>query len=161
MNTKPLTDLLPSLVAAGIITTVFSASSATNMIHRYSFNEPVGSTTVTDSIRGSNGVVRSTPIGTLPTFDGSQVTLDGVGGYIDLPNRMLSGLTNVTFEFWTTYASGGTWSRILDFGIAAAGEDQRIRRAHTAAANTYPLANPFDCCRECGGRADPRRLARR
>ena len=67
MNTKPLTDLLPSLVAAGIITTVFSASSATNMIHRYSFNEPVGSTTVTDSIRGSNGVVRSTPIGTLPT----------------------------------------------------------------------------------------------
>ncbi|HEU0039316.1 MAG TPA: LamG-like jellyroll fold domain-containing protein, partial [Verrucomicrobiae bacterium] len=123
MKNKPLTDLLPSLVAAGIITTVFSASSATNMIHRYSFNEPVGSTTVTDSIRGSNGVVRSTPTGTLPTFDGSQVTLDGVGGYIDLPNRMLSGLTNVTFEFWTTYASGGTWSRILDFGIAAAGED--------------------------------------
>lgn len=123
MKTKPLTDLLQSLVAAGIITTVFSASAATNLIHRYSFNEPAGSTTVTDSIRGSNGVPRSTPTGTVPTFDGSQVTLDGVGGYIDLPNRMLSGLTNVSFEFWATYTSGGTWARLLDFGIAAAGED--------------------------------------
>ncbi len=124
MKTKPsLTGLLPSMVAAGILTTVCSVNSATNLIHRYSFNEPALSTTVTDSIRGSNGVVRSTPTGTLPTFDGSQVTLDGVGGYIDLPNRMLAGLTNVTFEFWTTYNSGGTWSRLLDFGIAAAGED--------------------------------------
>ena len=123
MKNKPLTDLLPSLVAAGIIATVFSASSATNLIHRYSFNEPLGSTTVTDSIRGSNGVPRSTPSGTVPTFDGAQVTLDGAGGYIDLPNRMMAGLNNVTFEFWTTYNTGGTWSRLLDFGIAAAGED--------------------------------------
>jgi hypothetical protein len=124
MKTQPSAkSLLPSLVAVGIIATAFSAGSATNLIHRYSFNEPALSTTVTDSIRGSNGVPRSTPTGTLPTFDGSQVTLDGVGGYIDLPNRMLAGLTNVSFEFWATYTSGGTWARLLDFGIAAAGED--------------------------------------
>jgi hypothetical protein len=148
MKTKPsLAGLLPSLVAAGLLTTVFSASSATNLIHRYSFNEAAGSTTVTDSVRGSNGVVRSTPIGTLPTFDGSQVTLDGVGGYIDLPNRMLSGLTNVTFEFWANYTAGGTWARLLDFGIAAIGEDLD----GTLAVGT-PASNYVFICFEPGPR---------
>ena len=44
----------------------------------------------------SNGVPRNTPAGTPPSFDGSKVTLAGDGGYIDLPNHMLAGLTNVT-----------------------------------------------------------------
>lgn len=122
MKTQPsptLTGLLPSFVAAGIIMTTFCASSATNLIHRYSFNESSGSTTVLDSIGGANGVLRSTPAGSVPSYDGSKVTLDGAGGYVDLPNRMLSGLNNVTFEFWVTYSSGGTWARLLDFGFNA------------------------------------------
>ncbi len=72
-----------------------------------------------DSIGGANGVLRSTPAGSVPSYDGSKVTLDGAGGYVDLPNRMLSGLNNVTFEFWVTYSSGGTWARLLDFGFNA------------------------------------------
>jgi hypothetical protein len=136
MKTPPfLTRLLPSLVAAGIITTAFSASSATNLIHRYSFNEPLGSTTVIDSIRGSNGVARATPVGSVPTFDGSQVTLDGGGGYIDLPNRMLAGLTNVSFEFWVTWTTGGTWARLLDFGFNANGEDTDGTKAGAQGSN--------------------------
>ena len=142
-------SLLPSLVAAGIIATAFSASSATNLIHRYSFNEPALSTTVIDSIRGSNGVARvlSTTAGSVPTFDGAQVTLDGVGGYIDLPNRMLAGLTNVSFEFWTTYNSGGTWARLLDFGTSNVGEDTN----GTVAVGT-PASNYVFICFEPGPR---------
>jgi len=130
---------LPFLIAVGITAIEFPANAATNLIHRYSFNEPIGSTTVTDSVRGSNGVARvlTTTVGSVPTFDGTQVTLDGVGGYIDLPNRMLAGLTNVTFEFWTTYASGGTWARVLDFGTSNIGEDTNGTVAVGAPASNY------------------------
>ncbi len=98
------------------------------LVHRYSFNDAPGSTNVVDSIAGSNGVLRVATVqggagGVVPTLDGSKVTLDGVGGYVDLPNGMVSTLTNVTFEFWFTWDTGGTWTRLLDFGITSGGED--------------------------------------
>lgn len=122
MKTKiPLNCLL--WLAAGAFLTATPASA--EMIHRYSFNEPPGSTTVVDSILGSNGVARLSTIqngggGVVPTFSGTEVTLDGVSGYIDLPNKMVSVLTNVTFEFWVTWITdSGAWARILDFGAVA------------------------------------------
>ncbi len=104
---------------------VLTATSSAALRNRYSFNEPPGSTVVIDSVSGSNGVARvlSTTGGAVPTFDGNQVTLDGVGGYIDLPNGLVSGLTNVTFEMWVTWTSGGIWTRLLDFGNNSNGED--------------------------------------
>jgi hypothetical protein len=120
-----LKRLLLSCTAVGIIASVVPATATTNLIHRYSFNESPGSTTVTDSIRGSNGVARvvNNSGGSIPTFDGAEATLDGVGGYIDLPNRMVSGLTNLSVEAWITWESGGTWARIFDFGTNNLGED--------------------------------------
>ena len=39
-----------------------------------------------------------------------------VGAYVDLPNRLLSSLTNATFEAWVTWGGGSSGQRIFDFG---------------------------------------------
>lgn len=150
------TRLLQSFVAAVLLTAAFTASSTTNLVHRYSFNEPPGSTTVTDSIRGSNGVARvlSTSGGALPTFDGSQVTLDGVGGYIDLPNKLVSGLTNISIETWVTWNSGGNWCRIFDFGTNSLGEDVTGTIPYGGVGGRYMFLTPF-----AGGGANLPRFA--
>lgn len=121
---SPIKYLLPSVLAAGAILAALPSQAA--LIHRYSFNEATGPDVI-DSIQGSNGVarVRSTSGGVVPTFNGSSVTLDGVGGYIDLPDGLITGpnLTNVSFEIWLTWTAGGNWTRILDFGNNSTGED--------------------------------------
>src|SRR5208337_4569763 len=74
--------------------------------HRYSFNEPAGSTTVTDSAGGADGLLlfaSSTAPYTNGASDGSgltgggQLTLAGTDGYVSLPAHLVSTLANVTF----------------------------------------------------------------
>jgi len=46
--------------------------------------------------------------------------------YVDLPNGLISGLTNATFEVWLTWEGGKDWQRIFDFGEDSSGvEDAR------------------------------------
>lgn len=141
---KPPTHLLQSLVAVGLITIAFSASATTNLIHRYSFNEPPGSTNLLDSIRGSNGVacVLAGSGGSLPSFDGSQVTLDGTGGFISLPPKLVSGLTNVSIEIWATWNSGGNWCRYFDFGTNSLGADPYGNIAYGGTGGRYMFLTP-------------------
>lgn len=54
------------------------------------------------------------PLDTLQ-FDG-QLTLDGQGSYVDLPDRLISALGDATFEAWLAWRGGGFWTRIFDFG---------------------------------------------
>jgi len=105
--------------------TLYAIPALAAMIHRYSFNESPGSTNVTDSVGTANGYImqidadaNGVPDGNPVTFDGSQATLDGTGGYIDLPSGLVSGLTNVTFEMWTSWGgpAGDFWQRFFDFG---------------------------------------------
>jgi hypothetical protein len=46
------------------------------------------------------------------------------GAYVDLPNGLVSGLTDVTFEAWYSIdgVQGGGWARIFDFGSTEGGE---------------------------------------
>jgi len=100
------------------------------IVHRYSFNEPVGTTTVTDSVGTANGMIK----GNGADYDGTgQLHLNGgtgsaadpatISGYVDLPNGIIHVLTNLTIETWVTWEGAGSWQRIFDFGTSAGGED--------------------------------------
>lgn len=72
-----------------------------NLLYRWSFDEPAGSTTVTDSIAGTVGILT----GDAAVNGSGQVTLDGTyGTCVSLPGALLSGLQSVTLEAWVTNA---------------------------------------------------------
>lgn len=105
-----------------LIVPAIALSVPGELAHRYSFTSDV-----TDSVGGANGqaLQRGTPeapLGTPVVFDGSQAILDGVGGYIDLPNGIISSKTAVTIEAWVTVNAVANWARIFDFGTNTAGE---------------------------------------
>lgn len=83
--------------------------------NRWSFSETSG-TAVNDSIGTAHGVVRGTPF----TRPAGQVSLSGgsstSAAYVDLPNGLISSLTDATFEGWMTVTGNQNWARIFDFG---------------------------------------------
>jgi hypothetical protein len=99
------------------------------LIHRYSFNEAAGSTTVEDLAGDADGTI----LGLGATFASGQLVLPGgtsssadpatIAAYVDLPNHIINVLTNVTFESWVTWEGSGPWQRIFDFGTSGSGED--------------------------------------
>jgi hypothetical protein len=81
---------------------------------RYDF-EGAG-TTVTDRVGTRHGVVRGAQ---LSRIDGKGVVLLGggtTGGYIDLPNDILPGTKNASFEVWLSWGGGEAQQRLFDFG---------------------------------------------
>ncbi len=105
----------------------------TSLIHRYSFSGTT--TTVTDSIGSADG--QSTVIadashagtpGNGPVLDGSGVlSLDGTSNYVELPNGIVSSLTDVTIVAWTAWRAAGAYERVFDFGTSTLGEGVRDR----------------------------------
>ncbi len=81
-----------------------------SLVHRYSFD-----TDAKDSVGMAHGILKSGA-----TVSNKALTLSGGlgGGYLDLPNGIISPLTNATIEAWVTWtgAAGGDWQRIFDFG---------------------------------------------
>lgn len=84
------------------------------LAHRYDFNGIPGATVVKDLVGGAHGVVAS--IGQTFT-DGGQLYLTG-RSYVDLPDGLLSSLSEVTVEAWVTgiRVNGRHWPRVFDFG---------------------------------------------
>jgi uncharacterized protein YjdB len=81
--------------------------------NEWSFNEPSGSTTATDSVSGANiTLMGGTSLG------GGVLTLPGGNGnYAELPSGILSTYTNsITIETWVTDNGGQEWSRAWSFG---------------------------------------------
>lgn len=90
----------------------------TSLIHRYSFDGE--GTLVVDSKFAAHGDV----VGTTLAGDGTLLLLgEQSTQYVNLPNRLISGLSDATFEAWLTWYGGGAWQRIFDFGNNSAGED--------------------------------------
>ena len=93
----------------------------TPIIHRWSFGETEG-TTVADSIGGAHGEIK----GDGGALGGGQVTLPGgpsdSAAYVDLPNGLISGLTDTTVEGWITVDGNPNWQRVFDFGSSEGGE---------------------------------------
>lgn len=90
----------------------------TSLIHRYSFD---GTGTEVRDLKGAaHGKVLATELpGT------GQLPLEGErsGAYVDLPNYIISGLEDATFEVWVTWDGGSAWQRVFDFGNSTKGED--------------------------------------
>jgi hypothetical protein len=97
--------------------TVFVSSEPTVLRHRYSFSEPAGTTTITDSVGGADGTLVNPS--TTSTLTGTgQLTLDGnaSSAYVALPAGMVSSLTNATFQVWVNFYGGGVWQELFSFG---------------------------------------------
>jgi hypothetical protein len=107
-----------------------AAAAQGGIVHRYSFNEPAGTTTVKDSVGTADGVLA----GNGADYDGSgQLLLPGgtsssdpaatIAGYVDLPNHIINVLTNISLETWVTWQGAGSWQRVFDLGTSAGGEN--------------------------------------
>jgi hypothetical protein len=107
------------------------------LAHRYSFSGT--GTVATDSKGGQDGEILNATLsgsGTL-TLTGGTTTSPP---YVNLPNGIISGLTNATFETWLTWNQSGTtnqsWQRIFDFGTSGT-EDFAPNANPSTAGTTY------------------------
>lgn len=90
----------------------------TSLIHRYRF-DGTGMVAL-----DSKGAAHGQLVGVQLDGSGSLLlTGERSGQYVNLPNGMVSGLDNATFEAWLTWQGGGNWQRIFDFGSSSGGED--------------------------------------
>jgi hypothetical protein len=92
--------------------------------HRYSFGEGAAADAsnrmIVDSVSNANGVVR----GAGASATATELVLAGgssqTQAYVDLPNGIVSSLTDATFEAWYTISSTQAWARVWDFGSTTA-----------------------------------------
>lgn len=109
--------------------TVVDTNAWPSLLHRWTFNEPPGSTTLTDSVGTINGTVygpvtftgqeMTTPAGNPPPVGGQPTTNSGWGSF-PASQGVVSGLPNeASFEIWVVWNGGGVWQEIFDFGQAA------------------------------------------
>lgn len=80
------------------------------LVHRYSFSGR--GTDVNDSVGGADGDV----VGTTLDGSGSVALAPDVEQYVDLPDGLISSLSNATIEVWFTWNGGTMWRRLFDFG---------------------------------------------
>jgi hypothetical protein len=92
-----------------------SSALRSALVHRYRFDPGAP---LVDSVGGANAV----SVGA--TFGGGAAVLagTGTGQYIDLPNGLLTGLQNASFEVWVIWnvddptSVSSAWQRIFDLG---------------------------------------------
>jgi hypothetical protein len=107
-----------------------------SIIHRYSFEADAK-----DSVGTAHGALKGGA-----TISGGALNLAGAksGQYLDLPNGILSALTNMTIEAYVTWtgSAGGDWQRIFDFGSSDMAEDV----AGAGAKYLFLSARTFRAC---------------
>jgi hypothetical protein len=109
------------------------------LVHRYSFSGT--GTAVMDTKGTAHGTATGVNAalsgsGTMVLTGGAAPGTDPNDQYVDLPDNLLMGLTNATFEAFITWpamapATASNWQRIFDFGTAA-----------TSTAGTYIFLTP-------------------
>lgn len=108
------------------------------LVHRYDF-EGTG-TGVTDRIGDLDGTIVGG--GMLSKLDGKGVVVlsGGTSGpYVNLPNGIVSALTNATLEAWVTWSGGSAWQRIFDFGDSTSTTPED----NPASGKTYLFLTPM------------------
>jgi len=106
-----------------------NVTNLSSLVYRWSFDEPAGSvssgTVVTDSISGAEAIVN----GNRANFTGTGLRLPGDttgtgdAAYFDMPNGMISALSNLTVEIWATPIASKNWQRLFSFGRTAEAGD--------------------------------------
>ena len=89
-----------------------------SLIHRYSFDGD--NREVLDTKGAAHGQLQGT---LLPGTGQLPLAGERSGQYVNLPNGIVSGLGDATFEAWLTWNGGDGWQRIFDFGSSSSGED--------------------------------------
>lgn len=109
-------------------------SNPVHLIHRYSFDGE--GTRVVDSAGSADGALMGGAV-----LDGAgHATLDGKDDYVNLPNGLLTGLTDATLVAWLSWNGGrACWQRVFDFGSSDAGEDK------VGNATSSLFATPLRC----------------
>lgn len=102
----------------------------TGLIHRWTFDDSPDGIVVPDVVGDADGMLVNTT--GLSAFADGQLTLgnngsqgsnDGNGDFVDLPNGLVSSLTQMTIEVWTTWnLQTQGWARIYDMGTSNNGE---------------------------------------
>ncbi len=69
------------------------------LTHRYSFDPPSDSQTVTDTVGAANGVF----LGAGTFTDSGKLSLDGVDGCVDFGPGLIGGYTSLTLETWADF----------------------------------------------------------
>lgn len=87
-----------------------------SLLHRYSFDGTGG--VATDSVSAQDGTFVGLKL------DGSGIlTMPGTAtNYVDLPNGIISSLTDLTVVAWVTWRGEAAYARVFDFGISSNGE---------------------------------------
>ena len=102
------------------------------LIHRWTFDESPDGVTIPDVVGGADAMLMNgTGAATIAdgqanlANDGSQNSNNATAGdYVDLPNGLLSPLTQMTLECWTTWdGTDAIWQRVFDMGTSNGGED--------------------------------------
>src|SRR6478609_5796056 len=135
-----VTLLAPLAEGADAATPVDGSDAATaapskveHLIHRYSFDGE--GQRVLDSVGTADGSLQGGAV-----LDGAgHATLDGVDDYVNLPNGLVSHLTDVTLVAWLAWNGGSCWQRVFDFGSTDSGED------NVGNATTSLFATPKRC----------------
>ena len=143
MQIKQIAHITFGLAVALGFTGAVSAS-AQSLAHRYSFNDPAGSSTFADSVGGADGTLNNaTAVNANSAYlDGSELDLDGTGGFGVLPAGLISTNVSVTIEFWASYNSTNSpWTRTFAFGdqTGGGGENTGLDYTHYAAGNYQNL----------------------
>ena len=113
-----------------VLLTVVDTNAWPSLLHRWTFNEPPGSTTLTDSVGSVNGTVygpvtftgqeMTTPAGNPAPGGNGQPTTNSGWGSFPANQGVVSGLPNeASFEIWVVWNGGGVWQEMFDFGQAA------------------------------------------
>lgn len=93
------------------------------LVHRFSFDASPDGVEVVDSVGGRSGALVGAVYGVGEAAGTVLLAGKDSSQYVDLPNHLLDGLKDVTFEAWVIWAGGGTWQRIFDFGEDETGVD--------------------------------------
>ncbi len=116
-------------LSGSMVVTVVDTNAWPSLLHRYTFNDAPGSTTLLDSVGSINGTVNGPA-----TFNGSQLVMPAgnpapvngqptaSSGGVQFPagQGLASSLPNeASFEIWVVWAGGGVWQEMFDFGQAA------------------------------------------
>ena len=140
LGTATITATLGSQTSTNsVVITVIAATNS--LLHRYSFSETSGTTTV-DSITGNSPTWDATLNGGA-TLGSGQVSLDGASGYVQLPAGILTNLDVVTIETWVSLTNViPNWGVLFTFGNTDSGSglgmDYISCQPHTS-GNTFQI----------------------
>ena len=121
------------------------------LVEMWHFNDaPLGavsSGTTSVGVNGGIATIKGAGVSSVSTGSAGNRGIDLPGGssatqgYIDLPNGIISSLTDATFEAWLTIDSNQNWQRVFDFGTNSNGEQTGVGGAGVGSDVTMLAAN--------------------